>query len=1042
MKSLKLIKLCIILTILISQCVFAQNKITVKGVVTDETKVTIPGVSVIVVGTTVSTVTGLNGEFSIEADPAIDKLKFSFIGMENRTLELKGRIYLNVIMKNITESLNEVVVIGYETVKRSDITGSISTIKGSDITKQATPNLASALVGKASGVYVRNTGSEPGSSNSIKIRGVNSINGNGEPLYVVDGIYSDDINFLNPSDVESIEILKDASATSIYGSRGANGVVLITTKKPVIGQVTTTYSNYFTYKDLVRKIETVNAKQYAELFYEMKANRPDLILPNVEIVGFPENNPSSWGNGYDWIKESEQPWTLQNHDLKINYGRAESSIGLSVNYVKDNGNFKNQEFQRFIIRLNGMMKLNKVVEVGYSAYLTRQKFDHLQDGQKAVETIYGITPVTPIYDQNGKYSFNNMFGQANTFENPLARLENSIDNDKTDRILSDTYVNFTITPKLKLRASLKYNYSIRDRQSYLPTTTLEGSLSNGIANITDSRSAEYTNNYILTYAFTKNKHSVTTLGGLELSGRERNNVSSGDITQFNTDLYGPFNLASGTVATGYGSNKTKETLAGFLGRINYKFDSKYFITLTGRYDGSSKFGANNRWAFFPGVALAWDMFKENFMSDSKIISNLKWRVSAGKSGSSDILPYQSQGSIFNLGLFASGNNYGFGNSVVGGEVPQTFSNPDLKWEVTTQYNAGLDIGFLNGRINFSGEVYKKEISDLLVRNFALPGVSGFRSSSRNGGNMSNTGFEFTLGGEVIKSKKFNLSTNIVFSQYKNKVTKWFGGGQLINSNKYSGYVGEGYAYGIFWEIPQLGVFATQEQIDNYTYTNPTNGTISKVQPTAIPGDIKFKDTNGDGIISINDQTEIGSPHPDFTLGMGFDFSYKRWSLNIFVNSVIGKDVYNASNEQLMNTNLFNTNKFDEPFGEATSFSTRVLNRWTPTNTITDVPRLGSIVGGGLSANVTNVENGDYLRFENISLSYKIPFEKKTFAKSASIFASVQNAILITNYRGTDPESNQPDPGGWATAQSSSILALDNFGYPRPIVYTFGLNFNF
>jgi TonB-dependent starch-binding outer membrane protein SusC len=1030
----------IFLAIFFSQSVLAQ-KITIRGVVTDEEKVTIPGVSVTVAGTDVATMTAINGEFSIEALPT-DKLKFSFIGMENKTVDLQGRIFLNVVLKTTVENLDEVVVIGYEAVKRSDITGSISSIKGRDITKQATPNLASALVGKASGVYVRTTGSEPGGSNSIKIRGVNSINGNGEPLYIVDGIYSDDINFLNPSDVESIEILKDASATAIYGSRGANGVVLVTTKKPKSGEVNTTYSNYFTYKDLTRQIQVVNAKEYAELFYEFKANRPDLIPASQEIVGFPQNNTASWGDGYDWVKSSEQPWTLQNHDFKISYGKAESSIGLAVNYLKDNGTFKNQDFVRFNIKLDGMMKVSKAFEVGYSAYLTRSKYNHLRDGQKAVETIYGITPVTPIYNPDGSYSFKNMFGVDKTFENPLARLENSIDDDKTDRILSDVYASFNISPKLKLRASLKYNYSIRNRQSYLPITTLEGSLTSGKANLIDMRSAEYTNNYILTYSLTKGKSSITTLSGLEISGRERTSSTSGDVTQFNTDLYGPYNLSAGILATGFNSSKSYETLAGFLGRINYKFDDKYFITLTGRYDGSSKFGANNRWAFFPGVALAWDVFKEKFLSDSKTISNLKIRISAGRSGSSDILPYQSQGSIYSLGLFTSGNNYSFGNKVVAGEVPQTFDNPDLKWEVTTQYNAGLDLSLFNGRINFSGEVYKKEISDLLVKDFALPGVSGFETSSRNGGNMTNTGFEFTLGGDVVKNKKFTMSSNIVFSHYKNEVTKWFGGGQFIKPTKYSGYVGEGYAYGVFWEVPQLGVFADQQDVNDYTHIDPTTGAVTLIQPTALPGDIKFKDTDGNGVINLNDQTVVGSPHPDFTLGLGLDFTYKKWSLNVFINSVHGKDVYNASNEQLMNTQLFNTNKYDEPFGEATTMSTRVLNRWTPTNPITDVPRLGSTTGAGLSPIVSNVENGDFIRFENISLSYKIPFGKNSFAKSASAFASVQNAILITKYRGTDPESNQPDPGGWATNQSSSILALDNFGYPRPVVYTFGLNFNF
>jgi len=282
----------------------------------------------------------------------------------------------------------------------------------------------------------------------------------------------------------------------------------------------------------------------------------------------------------------------------------------------------------------------------------------------------------------------------------------------------------------------------------------------------------------------------------------------------------------------------------------------------------------------------------------------------------------------------------------------------------------------------------------------------------------------------------------IIEKYKNEITKWLGQGSMINENKYTGYVGEGYAYGVFWEVPQLGIFSTQEEINNYSFRNPSSGALSMLQPTAKPGDIKYADTNGDGLINLSDRTVIGSPHPDFTIGMGVDFTYKNWALNIFVNSVVGKEVYNSSNVQLMNTWLFNTNKYDEPYGEATSFSTRVLNRWTPQNPTTNVPKLGSTATNGLSANLTNIEDGSFIRFENIALSYNFPRKNMKGIKTFSIFGSVQNAFLITAYRGTDPENNQPEPGGWATNQSSSILAYDNFGYPRPIAYTLGLNLNF
>ncbi len=1041
MRAIVKLGLCILTLLSLSHGVFAQKSI-IKGVITDEKKVGLAGATVLVVGRTALTRTNEKGEFSIEALPT-DKLKISYIGMDKQTIEINNRLSVDVVLKPIIAGLDEVIVIGYETVRRSDVTGSISSIKGSDLNKELTSNAVSGLVGKAAGVYVRNTGNEPGGATSIKIRGLSSINGTGEPLYVIDGIYADDISFLNPADISSLEILKDAASTAIYGSRGANGVVLITTNKPKNGQTTTTYSSFFTVKSTARYIGLVGAKDYAKLFYEMRSNRPDIISPSTEIVGFLQKDSATWGDGYNMAKEAEQPWRLQNHSLKINYGKGESTTGFGINYVKDNGLFRNQDYNRLNLSLSNTSKLTKDVEFGYTGNITRQTYNHLADGQAAIESIYGITPVTPIYNKDGSYNLSNMLGEPKAYENPLARLANSTDIDRRNIILTNVFLNFTISSELKFKASLKYNSNSRERLSYLPATTLEGSLTSGLANIITNKIEEYTNNYLLTYALTKSKHSITFLGGFELSEKLMNGSGVGDVTQFNTDIYGPYNLGAGASTTGYGSSKSKESLVGFLGRINYKYDNKYFVTITSRYDGSSKFGANNRWAFFPGIALAWEMSKESFLADSKVISSWKWRLSSGQSGSSNILPYQAQGSIYSLGLAVSTPTYAYGNTSVAAEAPQTFSNPNLKWEVTSDYNLGADIALWKDKVNFSGEVYIRKISDLLVKGFPLPGVSGFASSTRNGGDMTNTGFEFKLNGDIISTKDFKLKSNIVYSQYKNEITKWLGGGgQFINSNKYTGYVAEGKAYGVFWEVPQLGIFADQNEINNYAIKNATSGNTTLIQPTAKPGDIKYKDVNGDGIINIYDRTVVGSPHPKFTLGLGFDATYKNWSLNIFINSVYGKDVYNASNDLLMNTNLFNTNKFNDPWGSATTVSTRMLNRWTPNNIHTTVPKLGSISANGMSANVTSVEDGSFVRVQNIALSYKLPANKIPFVRSASIVGSVQNAFLLTKYRGTDPENVQPEPGGWATNQSSSILAYDNFGYPRPIIYTIGINVTF
>jgi TonB-linked SusC/RagA family outer membrane protein len=1037
----KKLKLCVFLLLGIIQSNYAQE-ISISGVVTDINQIALPGVNIKVVGKPIGTMADFDGKYSIKAKSG-EKLKFSYIGMEDKVIKITNQTTLNVVMKASLESLDEVVVIGYETVRRSDLTGSITSIKGSDISKQATPNLTQALVGKASGVYIRNTGSEPGGTSSIKIRGINSINGTGEPLYVIDGIYSDDIDFISPSDVKSIEILKDAAATAIYGSRGANGVVLVTTKSAKLGKTSVSYSHYSSFKEMSRQIDVVNAKEYATLFYEMKANEPTIILPEEEIIGFPENDPGSWGNGYDWVDATSQNWSLTNDEFKINYGKESSSMGFGVNSVKDNGAFKGQKYNRLGINFDGKFDVSKSIEFGFKINGNRESYDHLKDGQKAIASIYGAVPVVPIYNEDGSYNFSNVIGEENQFENPLSRLTTSTDLQTKDRILSNLFVNIKLAKNFKLAASLKFNYSTQDRESYMPTTTLEGLSSHGLANISVRKSQDVTNNYILTYALKKNKHSITLLGGMEIGKKIKNSTDSGDVTQFNTDLYGPYNLAAGNFVQGYGSSKDQETLLGYLGRINYKFNNKYYLTLTGRYDGSSKFGANNKWALFPGIAVAWDMSKENFLADSNVISNWKWRLSAGKSGSSSIQPYQSQGSIYNLGLHQSTPTYVFGNNVVTAEAPESFDNPDLKWEIATQYNAGVDIRMWRGRLTFTADVYHKIIEDLLVKGFTLPTVSGFEETTINAGDMTNTGLDLTIGGRIIQKEDFSLASNIIFSQYKNKVTKWFGEGQMIKDNKYTGFVGEGHAYGIFWEVPQLGVFPDQASIDNYTYTDPDSGDVSLIQPDNTPGDIKYLDTNGDGKISADDRTEVGSPHPDFTIGMSFDMNYKRWTFNAFVNAVVGKDIYNASNIQLMNTHTFNTEKWtNHAFGEAATVSTRMLNRWTPENTITDIPRLGSKNYDGQEANLSNVENGDYVRLENISLSYSVPTAKIPFVSGISLFASVQNAILLTKYKGTDPESNQPDAGGWASNQSSSILAFDNFAYPRPVVYTFGFNINF
>lgn len=974
----------------------------IKGVIYDQNGTPLPGANIIEKGTTNGTQSDFDGNFTLTVKDDNSILEISYVGFTTKTVNVKGQSILNISLSEDASSLDEVVVIGYGTVRKRDLTGSVASISQEEINSIPVTRPDQIIQGRAPGVVVTQTDASPGGNLRVRIRGGNSLQAGNDPLYVVDGFAGvTDLNSINPNDIASVEVLKDASATAIYGSRGANGVVIITTKQGNFSNKgTVSVAVNYGIQEIRNQIDMLNATQFAELVNEARAN--DGLAPYYD-------NPQSLGEGTNWQNEIYRSGMIADYQLGFSGGNNNLRYALSGNHLNQDGVIKNSSFQRNALRLNLNTNLSEKLSLGNSLSVSRSNDSRVgvntsrqPDADGVVIQALMFQPTLPIFDDDGNYSESEPF--FDPLSNPVAKtLEPTRDNN-ISRILGNFFAEYSLAKNLDLKISGGLDLFNSKNNYYEPRTTFAGAGANGISRISTVNSTLWQNENTLNYKNEFNeKHAVNAIVGFSQQSFKDEVVIANSEGFINDNLqFNSMQTASNTLPTISGANSWN--LHSFLGRINYIFDDKYLITLTGRADGSSKFGTNNKWGYFPSGALAWRLSKEEFIQDLDFFSDLKLRLSYGITGNQEI------GSFRSLAQLQSGYNYIIGNELAIGLLPSNVSNPELKWEETSQTDLGFDMGFLKNRISITADFYHKKTTNLLY-NVELPRFTGFNSSLRNLGSLENKGFE--VGIESINiDGEFSWESNLNYSMNRNKVLslgpdqELFTSGSFIPNQSTVGIIKVGEPIGLFYGYVTDGLWQQDDDIANSHQSN------------AQPGDQKYRDLNNDGVFNSDDRTIIGDPNPDFILGFNNDFSYKGFKLNIFFYGVFGADLLNV-----------NRSVIEIPNGTVNNL-TAVLDRWTPSNTDATIPRATGRQSRLLKDSW--IEDASFLRLKNISLSYNLPrtILDKIKMQNVTFSISGQNLLTFTDYSGFDPEVN-------SLGSSNTVLGVDFGSYPNVKTITFG-----
>lgn len=999
-----------------------------NGKVTDEKGEGLPGVNIVIKGTSKGATTNTSGEYQLDITEKNTILVFSFVGYLTQELEVGNRTTLDVTLKVDDKALEEVVVVGYGTQKKSDLTGAISSIKAEDLKKLPTTSFDQAIQGRAAGVQVTQASSAPGGRVSIRIRGGNSLSSGNEPLYVIDGYPitagataggngagQNPLASINPSDIASMEILKDASATAIYGSRGANGVVLVTTKRGKAGKTSVTYDGYYGVQKVIKKLDMMNAREFATLVNEARTNDgvATPVYPNpADLYNFPD--PATMGEGVDYQNEIFRSAAIQNHTLNISGGNDNTKIAVSGSYFDQKGVLIGSDFKRASIRANIDTKLSK--NIMFSTNLTGSKVwgnngRSEGDGGGNANTVNAalIMPATvPIFQKDGTYTRLNPTPGGSTVHNPVPIVLFNKDFQNVDRLMGTMAFTWNIISDLSLKVSVGTDMSNANRETYEPRQTVNGYNANGRAGQANRRSMSYLNENILTYNKAFNKHLFNVVAGYTRQ-MDRDQQFSASSSNFLTDLYEADKLEAGAVFASPISWKNQSQLVSYLGRINYTFNNKYLLSVTGRSDGSSKFGTNNKWAFFPSVAVGYRLSEESFIQSIDAISNLKVRASYGKTGNQNIENYRS---LARLNVY----NYDLSGSLVSGLAPGNIANPDLRWETTATTDIGIDLDLFGNRLNFVADYYYKKTTDLLW-NVSVPLTSGFGSFFRNIGSLQNKGLELSLGGEIF-SKEFKWNSQANWSMNRNKVLD-IPGYTPSTQNEISGHLKingswlePGLPVGV-WNLLQYdGVFQNQEQFDK----GPRSAANDKL------GDARFIDRNGNGSINLaEDRMIVGDPNPDFIYGWSNNFSYKGFDLSVYMQGTFGNDILNVQRAE---------SNVSGPWGNQRK---EIVDRWTPTNTTSNIPRARVTVNPLLLQSSWLIEDGSFLRVKTASLGYT--FKPSKGISSCRVYVTGQNLLTFTKYSGFDPEVNSP-------GNSNLQLGVDYNAYPAARTFMVGVNVGF
>ncbi len=1021
----------------------AQEK-QVKGKVLDaELNDALIGVSISIKGETLGTITDVNGNYSIKVPNEKAILVFRYLGYKTLEMAVEGKTQIDVKLAMDNKSLNEVVVIGYGEVQRRDVTGAVGSVKMDDLQKAPVGSALEALAGRVAGVQVQSESGQPGSGINIVIRGANSLTQDNSPLYVIDGFPMEDANnnILNPSEIESMEVLKDASATAIYGARGANGVILITTKRGKEGAPTINYSGYGGFQNVINRMELLSPYEFVRLEQE----RSPSIVETTYLRGDTTLDFYKNVEGFDWQDQLFQAAGMQDHSLSISGGNKSTRYLFSGNLFDQKGVIINSGFNRKQGRITLDQTFSTKFKVGVDARFTSTKTYGTSPGDPESRNssmnylMYSVWGYRPVAYTDNQDVLDNLFDPDPEFVsgndyrvNPILSAKNELREVFNKRIIFNGFAEYAFTKDLKLRVNAGINSSDWRNDVFNNSNTRYGnpqSLNKVNGSILYTESDTWLNENLLTYNKKFNKvHSLNLVGGITFQENTYKRYGLGAMYLPNENL-GLAGLSQGT-AMPIVSQNTEWSLMSYLARATYNYAGKYIFTASYRADGSSKFTEKNRWGFFPSGSFAWRVINEDFMKNQRLLSDAKVRIGYGVTGNNRIAEYSAYAKLNfdNLGPFDNGY-YAFGNSLQQGLFISSIANPDLKWETTAQTNIGVDLGMFKQRLQLTLDVYKKKTTDLLL-NALLPSSTGYGSAFKNIGSTSNEGLEISLSGDVVKSREFSWTSTFNISFNRNKVLSLTQNQESLTSMLswdreyatiplYIAKVGQplGQLYGMIWEgVYQADDFNSLGVLKNNI---PTNG---NPRESIKPGDIKYKDLNADGVINDNDRTVIGRGYPLHQGGFSNTFNYKRFDLNVFMQWSYGNDIMNAN--RLM---------FEYGVKPRTNQFATFANRWTPDNTATDLFRLNGQGPIGNSYSTRVVEDGSYLRLKTVSLGYSINpiLLKKYKIKSLRFYASTQNLFTITNYSGFDPEVS--------VMYSGLTPGFDYSSYPRPKTFVFGLN---
>jgi TonB-dependent starch-binding outer membrane protein SusC len=1029
------VKWPILLLLLIATCTISlkaqQGQRQISGTVTDSTNAPLNAVSIMEKGTKKGVTTNAKGAFKINvSENAI--LIFSLTGYNSEEVYVANNVVIKVVLFSRFGVLNEVVVIGYGSQKKSDVTGSVTSVKASDIADRITNNPLEALSGKVPGLNIYNNSGRPGGKLSVNLRGFNSISASNVPLFVIDGVVGADIQSLNPNDVETIDVLKDASSTAIYGSRGANGVIIVSTRKGKNGDFSVKYDGNISVNTVARQVSMLDSKGWMEWFkrawaYDTKRGP----LPNL-YADYPDLFKADGSPIYNtnWQKEATQNAVSQRHFISLSQGTAKSRTGLYLGYQDDQGIMKKTYQKKYSARFNNEMNIKPWMTIGGELAYNHIKSNIVDDYRVGAENVTRMTlemlPIFPVKYPNGQqgrlsdfgYNFNpdgsHYKASIYSAENPVRLLNELQWIFNNDQVLANAYVNVKLAKGLELKSTLSAQILSVKNNLYVGKDLLDlGTPTNGVASVGFTKNNYIQNENYLTYnkAFGE-AHKFNAVLGTSWQQTFQESLEA-SATGFSTDYFQYNNLSAGSVRGTPQSNYYDYRLNSYYSRINYAYQGKYLLTLTGRYDGSSKFGKDNKYAFFPSGAIGWIVSQEKFLSENNVVSFLKLRASHGITGNSEIDPYASLGTVGNYSVTLNGQ-------IVNGVGPGSVPNSNLKWEQTAQTDIGMDLNLFKKRVSIVADYYYKKTTNLLL-NVPISIVSGYGAVTTNIGSMQNKGFEIALSGVVIQKKDFDLGLSVLYAANTNKILAL----GSTNADVYPGpnFLGQtnilqvGQSVGNFWGFERIGTWGEKEAAEAAKYGKK-------------PGDIKRLDVNGDQKFDNTDAMVLGNMFPKYEMTYSTNIRYKNWALTADIQVRNGNKIANIT-----------TLTIEDRQHYANSYATILKDAWTPQNQNTQVPSLRFAHTDPFGTDLTFfmdsrwIEDGSFVRGKSANLAYTVPPNvlKRIGVSALRLYFNVQNFFLITKFRGYDPEVS--------TFSGSFAQGIEFYSTPRPRSFTFGINLN-